>query len=276
MPSGSARNGEDISLLDGDITLGAGETQVELIIGALEDDLQEPDETVVIKLIDDPTYRLDPSSAWAQVTIFDSTVSTKAVLNRVTPKPGERLRIGSDCTLKFIAIDPNGYLPTASFWANGKPIGESRVQFFRAPDPGTPIEHSLVWKIDTEGPIRLEAIARDEAGNKRASAMVLIVGLPTTDPIQRSLHPADNAPADSVISDLSGWFAPSTGVMVFLCRRSQLRFPSDTSREPDSSGDLEAPTGTTLPAARPPGDGSRSKALPAVLTLQVCSRLYPV
>ncbi|MEN9778386.1 MAG: hypothetical protein RJB04_2141, partial [Verrucomicrobiota bacterium] len=156
---GSARNGEDISLLDGDITLGAGETQVELIIGALEDDLQEPDETVLIKLIDDPTYRLDPSSAWAQVTIFDSTVSTKAVLNRVTPKPGERLRIGSDCTLKFIAIDPNGYLPTASFWANGKPIGESRIQFFSAPDPGTPIEHSLVWKIDTEGPIRLEAIA---------------------------------------------------------------------------------------------------------------------
>ena len=199
---GSARNGEDISLLDGDITLGAGETQVELIIGALEDDLQEPDETVVIKLIDDPTYRLDPSSAWAQVTIFDSTVSTKAVLNRVTPKPGDRLRIGSDCTLKFIAIDPNGYLPTASFWANGKPIGESWVQFFRAPDPGTPIEHSLVWKIDTEGPIRLEAIARDEAGNKGASAMVWIVGLPTTDPIQQSLHPADNAPADSVISDL--------------------------------------------------------------------------
>ena len=199
---GSARNGEDISMLDGDLTLGAEETQVELIIGALEDDLQEPDETVVIKLIDDPTYRLDPSSAWAQVTIFDSTVSSKAVLNRVTPTTGERLRIGSDCTLKFIAIDPNGYLPTASFWANGKPIGESRIQFFSAPDPGTPIEHSLVWKVDTEGPIRLEAIAVDEAGNKRASATVLIVGLPTTDPIQRSLHPADNAPADSVISDM--------------------------------------------------------------------------
>jgi hypothetical protein len=40
---GSARNGEDISMLDGDLTLGAEETQVELIIGALEDDLQEPD-----------------------------------------------------------------------------------------------------------------------------------------------------------------------------------------------------------------------------------------
>ena len=199
---GSARNGEDFSLLDGDITLGAGETQVELIIGALEDDLKEPEETVVIKLIDDPSYRLDPSSAWAQVRIFDSTVSTKALLKWVTPRTGERLRIGSECSLKLVAVDPNGYLPTISFWANGKPIGDSQMQFFRAPDPGTPIEHSLIWKIDSEGPIRIEAIAVDASGKKTVSEAVLILGLPATDPIERSLHPADNAPADSVISDM--------------------------------------------------------------------------
>ena len=199
---GSARNGEDFSLLDGDITLGAGETQVELIIGALEDDLKEPEETVVIKLIDDPSYRLDPSSTWAQVTIFDSTVSTKALLKWVTPMTGERLRIGSECSLKLVAVDPNGYLPAVSFWANGKPIGDSRMQFFRAPDPGTPIEHSLIWKIDSEGPIRIEAIAVDASGKKIVSEAVLILGLPASDPIERSLHPADNAPADSVISDM--------------------------------------------------------------------------
>ena len=199
---GSARNGEDFSLLDGDITLGAGETQVELIIGALEDDLKEPEETVVIKLIDDPSYRLDPSSAWAQVRIFDSTVSTKALLKWVTPRTGERLRIGSECALKLLAVDPNGYLPTISFWANGKPIGDSQMQFFRAPDPGTPIEHSLIWKIDSEGPIRIEAIAVDASGKKTVSEAVLILGLPASDPIERSLHPADNAPADSVISDM--------------------------------------------------------------------------
>jgi hypothetical protein len=198
---GSARNGEDFSLLDGDITLGAGETQVELIIGALEDDLKEPKETVVIKLIDDPAYRPDPSSAWAQVTIFDSTVSTQALLKWVTPRTAERLRIGSECSLKLVAVDPNGYLPAVSFWANGKPIGDSQMQFFRAPDAGTPIEHSLIWKIDSEGPIRLEAIALDASGNKVISPAVLILGLPATDPIARSLHPADNAPADSVLSD---------------------------------------------------------------------------
>ena len=96
---GSARNGEDFSLLDGDLTLGAGETQAELLIGALEDDLKEPEETVVIKLIEDPSYRLDSSSAWAQVTIFDSTVSNKALLKWVAPSTGERLRIGSECGL---------------------------------------------------------------------------------------------------------------------------------------------------------------------------------
>jgi hypothetical protein len=199
---GSARNGEDFSLLDGDITLGAGETRVELIIGALEDDLKEPEETVVIKLIDDPSYRIDPSSAWVQVTIFDSTVSPKAFLKWVNPKTGERLRIGSECALKLVAVDPNGYLQAVSFWANGKPIGDSQIQFFRAPDAGTPIEHNLVWKIDSEGPIQLEAIAVDASGNKIVSAALVILGLPATDPIERGLHPADNAPADSVISDM--------------------------------------------------------------------------
>ena len=199
---GSARNGEDFSLLDGDITLGAGETQAELLIGALEDDLKEPAETVVIKLIEDPSYRLDSSSVWAQVTIFDSTVSTKALLKWVAPSTGERLRIGSECTLKLMAVDPNGSLPTVSFWANGKPIGESQIQFFRAPDPGTPIEHNLVWKIDSEGPIRLEATAVDASGNRVASAAVFILGLPATDPIERSVIPADTAPADGVLSDM--------------------------------------------------------------------------
>ena len=199
---GSARNGEDFSLLDGDLTLGAGETQAELLIGALEDDLKEPEETVVIKLIEDPSYRLDSSSAWAQVTIFDSTVSNKALLKWVAPSTGERLRIGSECALKLMAVDPNGYLPTVSFWANGKPIGESQIQFFRAPDPGTPIEHNLVWKIDSEGPIRLEATAVDASGNRVVSAEVFILGLPATDPIERSVIPADNAPADGVLSDM--------------------------------------------------------------------------
>ena len=199
---GSARNGEDFSLLDGDLTLGAGETEAEVIIGALEDDLKEPEETVVIKLMDDPSYRLDPSSAWAQVTIFDSTETKTAVLNMVTPTRGERLRIGSECSLKLMAVDPNGFLPVVSFWANDKPIGESRIQFIRAPDPGTPIEHNLVWKIDSEGPIRLEAVAVDASGNRVVSASVLILGLPATDPIERSVIPADNAPADGVLSDM--------------------------------------------------------------------------
>ncbi len=199
---GSARNGEDFSLLDGDLTLGAGETEAELLIGALEDGLQEPEETVVIKLMDDPSYRLDPSSAWAQVTIFDSTETTTPLLNMVTPTRGERLRIGSECSLKLVAVDPNGFLPVVSFWANDKPIGESRIQFIRAPDAGTPIEHNLIWKIDSEGPIRLEAVAVDASGNRVASAAVLILGLPATDPIERSVIPADNAPADGVLSDM--------------------------------------------------------------------------
>lgn len=199
---GTARNGEDFSLLDGDLTLGAGETEGELIIGALEDDLKEPEETVVIKLIDDPSYRLDPSGAWTQVTIFDSTVSTKAFLKWVSPLTVERLPVGSGCALKIVAVDPNGYLPTVSFWANGKPIGDSRMQFFRAPDPGTPIEHHLLWKVDSEGPIRIEAIALDASGNKIASGTMSVLGLPATDPIGRNLHPADNAPADSILSDM--------------------------------------------------------------------------
>ena len=203
---GSARNGEDYALLDGDLTLGAGEAEGELLVAAVEDPLKEAEETVVLKLLDDPAYRIDPSAAWAQVTIADTTETTVTTLTMTSPGTGERFRVGSEVSLRLVAVDPSGYLPQVSFWANGQPIGTSRIDFFRAPDPGTPIEHGLAWKVTSEGPIQLEATSVDAQGRKWSSEAVRVVGVRDSGAIEGRVHPADNSPADQRISDLE-WMA---------------------------------------------------------------------
>lgn len=199
---GTASNSEDYALLDGDLTLGAGETEGELLVAAIEDPLKEPEETVVVKLLDDPAYRIDPSGAWAQVSIADTTETTVTTLTMTAPQAGERFLVGQEVTLRLVAVDPAGYLPQVSFWANGQPIGTSRIEFFRAPDPGTPIEHGLSWKVTTEGPIRLEATSVDAQGRKWSSGVVRIVGVPDSAATEGRVHPADNSPTDHRISDL--------------------------------------------------------------------------
>jgi len=203
---GSADNGGDVDLLDGDLTLGAGETEAELLVIARPDDLVEAEETVVLKLLDDPSYRIDPSAAWVQVTVADATEPAGASLEPRSPAQGQALRVGSEVTLSWLAVDPKGYLPRVAFWANGKPIGESRREFFRAPDPGSPIGHTLVWKVSVEGRIRIDAAAYDAQGIKAASDTMTIVGLPAVEPGEgplrpADLHPADHNPADRRISD---------------------------------------------------------------------------
>jgi hypothetical protein len=199
---GSARNGEDYVLLDGDLTLGAGETEGELVVAALEDPLKEAEETVILKLIDDPAYRIDPSNSRAQVTIADTTEATVTTLTLTSPRDRESFRVGSEITLRVVAVDPAGYLPQVSFWANGQAIGNSRIDFFRAPDPGTPIEHTFTWKVAGEGAIRLEATSVDSQGRKWASEAVWVVGVPDSNASGGRLHPADNSPADHRISDV--------------------------------------------------------------------------
>ena len=120
---GSAQNGEDYPLLDGDLTLGAGEAEGQIVVPALTDALAEKDETVVLKLLDDPAYRIDPQAAWAEMTITDSPVASKAVLNLTAPGRGEILQVGTECTLRCVAVDPEGYLPAVEFRANGRSIG---------------------------------------------------------------------------------------------------------------------------------------------------------
>lgn len=198
---GSASNGGDFDLLDGDLTLGAGEMQAELLVIGRADDLVEPEETVVVKLLEDPSYRIDPSAAWAQVTLADTTEPAGAMLKPLAPTPGQALRVGSETALTWVAVDPKGYLPRVSFWANGQPIGESRLEFFRAPDPGSPIEHTLIWKVAVEGRIRIDAAAYDAQGLKAASTSMMVVGLPPVEPGTGPSHPADRSPTDRRISD---------------------------------------------------------------------------
>lgn len=198
---GSAQNGEDYPLLDGDLTLGAGEAEGQIVVPALTDALAEKDETVVLKLLDDPAYRIDPQAAWAEMTITDSPVASKAVLNLTAPGRGEILQVGTECTLRCVAVDPEGYLPAVEFRANGRSIGRSKIEFFRAPDPGSRIDHGVVWKVDIAGPILLEAVTVDARGVTLSSEPVMILGRSPSEGAEARLHPADRDPGDLKISE---------------------------------------------------------------------------
>lgn len=88
------------------------------------------------------------------------------------PKSGDNLPAGKPITIHAVAIDPASYINRVEFFDGDKSLGVSEIQFIRAPDPGTPIEHNLVWPDPAPGNHRLVARAVSVAGNRVVSEVV--------------------------------------------------------------------------------------------------------
>src|SRR5262249_41458083 len=71
----------------------------------------------------------------------------------------------------------NGYIAHVEFYDSDKNIGSSQIEFFRAPDPGTPIFHSFEWANATAGDHLLTVRAVDSHQNAVISAPVHVVVL---------------------------------------------------------------------------------------------------
>lgn len=197
---GTASNGRDYDVLDGDITLGAGEASAEIQVIPVDDGVPEPDETVVLRLRPDAAYGIaEPSSA--TVTIHDTTAHSSARLDWVAPKAGSTFTAPADINLSLVAVDPNGYIAEVEFLANGRPIGKSTLNFIRAPDPGTPIEHGFAWAKVPAGLHIVTATAKDPAGTIIRSQPLMLVVRTAIEPPQALRHPADVDPADNLLSE---------------------------------------------------------------------------
>lgn len=87
-----------------------------------------------------------------------------ATLRITAPEDGARFEAPADIPIKAVAIDPDGYISRVEFLANGERIGVSELVFIRAPDPGTPIEHTFEWQAVPAGSYELRARAADSDG----------------------------------------------------------------------------------------------------------------
>lgn len=196
---GTASNRTDYKHLDGDTSFGVGQATKEIKVEALADSVREPDETVVLRLRTLPAYQVG-AAASATVVIHDASPVLPASLVFTAPAPGAEFTEPAAVTLVLKAIDPAGYIPRVEFFSGDTSIGTSTVTFIQAPEPGTPVEHTLAWNAVAAGDYRIVARATDSLGNAVASQpLALVVRKPVTPPpVVR--HPADINPADDVLT----------------------------------------------------------------------------
>ncbi|MEO8429154.1 MAG: Ig-like domain-containing protein, partial [Verrucomicrobiota bacterium] len=101
--------------------------------------------------------------------------NANAILTIHAPKDGESFLTPARITINATAIDPKGYISHVEFFEGDRRIGVSQIDFIRAPDPGTPIEHEFVWTNVPPGNYKLTARAKDTTGETIVSKPVQIV-----------------------------------------------------------------------------------------------------
>jgi hypothetical protein len=132
-----------------------------------------------------------------ELTARQSLVTTpQASLFIDTPKDGAAFVDPADIVIGATAIDPKGYISEVAFFANDKQIGVSRLMFFQAPAPGTPIHHTLEWNNVPAGKYSITAQAKDASGADVVSPPVTVmVAAPSPTVLAGTLvQPANGAP----------------------------------------------------------------------------------
>ena len=250
---GSATEGVDYDSVPERVHFAPGQTQAEIKILPKSDDLVEGDETVVAELMQPPTgspvaiYTIDPQRQRAVVTIKDEDRPARATIEITAPREGAVLVQGQNVTIEATAIDPNGYISRVEFFVDGQSIGVSEIVFITAPEPGTPIQHSIEWKNILLGDHVLTAEAVLPDGVKVASPPVrvhVVHGDPgpavvsihkVIDMTDRPIPDADYAPDFFSIRRTGGTNDPLTVYIHVPEGRSDFATPSvDYKRLPNS------------------------------------------
>ncbi|MFO1499253.1 MAG: Ig-like domain-containing protein [Verrucomicrobiota bacterium] len=177
---GSALPGVDYEALPKSVTFAAGQGSAELLVQPLEDTLLEGIETVSAMLVDPgfdrlPDHLIDASAGAAKILIHDQTIASPARIRITTPVDGQAFPPDSTITISALALDPNGYIAKVAFFDGEEQIGVSEITFIRAPDPGTPIQHTLEWQHPPMGKHYLTVRSLDSNGQRVVSEGVTIV-----------------------------------------------------------------------------------------------------
>ena len=136
-----------------------------------------------------PTCDAEPTF-WDGSSLFlapDGLPSVTSLLI-TDPADGEQFEAGSSITIEAAATDLSGLLDVVEFYANGRLIGTSHVDFCppcqvepcplapcMLPPAGTTLQHQVVWERPGEGKYVLEARALRPTGETVVSSPVQVV-----------------------------------------------------------------------------------------------------
>jgi hypothetical protein len=167
----------------------------------------------------------------------------------VRPVSGETFPINVPITIAADARDPDGYVPKAEFFADGRKLGEVTLEFLVPPPPGETQSFEFVWRIPEAGPHRLVVRVTDHQGASGVSAPVEIV-----------VAPSESLPVVTVVTRDSFASEPGTtaalNTAAFAIRRSGPTNAALTVRyslggAAENGADYERlPDTVTIPAGR--------------------------
>ncbi|HXI50626.1 MAG TPA: Calx-beta domain-containing protein [Candidatus Saccharimonadales bacterium] len=196
--TGSARAGEDYPVLPAVVTIQPGAASTQIRVEPIADGIPEGIETLVATISTCPPVcpecplppclgSTDPAHSSATIFIRDDGL-TRASLVITNPTEGANFDIGQAILIAVTAIDLDGYISRVEFWDGEQSIGESQVDFFRAPAPGEPVQHTFWWGAAGPGAHVLTARAVSTAGIAISSAPLRItVGPGSTQPPQGTI-----------------------------------------------------------------------------------------
>jgi hypothetical protein len=114
-------------------------------------------------------------SAPVQITVLGTNQPPKIVVT--SPTNGAVFQAPATIPLEALTRDPDGYANAAQFYANDHLIGEGRIIFIRAPDPGDEIRIPFAWTNVPAGIYSLTACTSDSGGVSAVSPPVKITVL---------------------------------------------------------------------------------------------------
>jgi hypothetical protein len=172
---GTASNGLDYKRLEGVAVIPAEAASVIIHVLPLPDDVQEEAETVILTVKPEAAYQVGDLGSAKVVIQPPSLVPPPAALRIASPASGAQFVAPANLEIRVTAVDPKGYISQVDFYAGDKLIGASRLEFFAAPEPGTPVLHTFLWEQVGPGVYVLTARATDSTGQNVVSEPVRIL-----------------------------------------------------------------------------------------------------
>lgn len=181
---GTAGNGFDYQSITNQIQIPSGQSEVNLLINPIPDNLAESPESVSIILQAPPCYAVFPpppqcyqlGSPFSAVVVIRDSPGTNFPSNIEISQPTNNAYFvaGSNIRISAVGSDPDGIVELVEFFANGRKIGESPDVAGRPPMPQQPSLFSMTWSNVNAGTYTLTAATTDANGVTTTSLPISI------------------------------------------------------------------------------------------------------